>query len=448
MVWRKLPLLLGLLCFSCGGSGLESEGQRAADCHAAVVFSGQTYAGFYHYYCQNAYKALGWAGQQCSRTTSIFVSGGSQRNEGVLFDYVLTEPQNQSEASKMGSSNAHVMHMYKAVSKGLLLAKDLGAHYVLRIRLDLRLDHFTSSYGFLNKSEVFGVINPLAGNLPSDNVMWGSIEAVTTIFAVTTMGLGSPEGVNAGRIRAAGLHFVQAPISVYLIKPAGPHNEQRSSGVRHWFKAAGMTEAAHEHVLLKDVPLSFSEAVPSSICPVSPTVAVCIAGELRTFLNSAVQQRLATHFHKPGYTYFLSSSTNLSSPVDMSSMLRVPLQTSFIDNGSPVRVSNEEFACKTHYALDKFACFLWLSAGPHATLRFFGMKSMLKCSLTGSHVSEPTSFTWWTYHPLMSYSETIPLAPTSCSMTTTCLSGLAAWLRQCLLRRNKFTGTARLLRCG
>ena len=55
-----------------------------------------------------------------------------------------------------------------------------------------------------------------------------------------------------------------------------------------------------------------TDAALAEDASVRPTVAVCISGQLRTFLDREVQDGFADQLHRSGYEYFLSTDTPLS----------------------------------------------------------------------------------------------------------------------------------------
>ncbi len=337
----KLLLLLAIVVVH----GAEQPGKN--DCHVAVVFAGETYGGLYHYYCQNAHAAVQFARQQCSKVTTIFVrNSGYFRNENVAFDYILERERVTHDVSD-NNLRTNIVNMFHSVYEGLELAQQLGAQFALRTRIDLRMDSFTSENGFLNVSEVYGHTNPRDGNHISDNVLFGSVGALREVFSPKDVPRSSPENIVQSRIRRASLTFVQTPISVYLIKPARAHIGQRSTGVRHWSFTRGNTFATHRGLPWADLPASFRAPVPEDICHNTLVkVAVCISGQLRTFLEKDVQQRLSGNFNVPGYFYFLSTSgpeTLLN--VSSDARLKVQVAHAFVDNGTPVLVSTDGYAC-------------------------------------------------------------------------------------------------------
>ncbi|KAJ1462716.1 hypothetical protein M885DRAFT_610749 [Pelagophyceae sp. CCMP2097] len=61
----------------------------------------------------------------------------------------------------------------------------------------------------------------------------------------------------------------------------------------------------------------------------APAVAVCVSGQLRTFLDPVLQFTWLTNFHAEGYEYFLSTDQ----PVDASELMIGPVKRSYVDVG-------------------------------------------------------------------------------------------------------------------
>jgi len=63
--------------------------------------------------------------------------------------------------------------------------------------------------------------------------------------------------------------------------------------------------------------------------------AVCLSGQLRSFLEPHVQMGLVTHFHHPGYEYIISINERISQ-ADTRLLIK-PVVAVYVDSGSPVQ---------------------------------------------------------------------------------------------------------------
>jgi hypothetical protein len=287
------------------------------------------------WYCQNLHKAVEMLEKHCLQPTTILVKwrGAHSVIENARIHHIVEE--------SLHSNESNVWNMFRGISAGISLAVSLNIRWVLRLRIDMRVEQWALP-DVLNPMHIYGHRNPFGGNMPSDNVAFGSTQAIAKLFTPlqSSRNEGMPEVIIDERIKEHGYVFQGLPVSVFLTKPITVHHKQRSSGIRHWWTTPNETQPQHEWASLESVSEAFT--APSPMCPLPLRTAVCITGPRSTFLEKAVQDTLMYNFHYPEYEYFLSTDAEVE-PNDP--RVAVKLAGIFADNGSPVSVVHPEEAC-------------------------------------------------------------------------------------------------------
>jgi len=87
----------------------------------------------------------------------------------------------------------------------------------------------------------------------------------------------------------------------------------------------------------------------SNVSTTAMPTAVCLSGQLRVFLDPAVQHGLVVNVHRPGYEYFISTDVSLST--DDVRLKVSPVMGIYTDDGSPLTVDGWKVGGNHHGAV-------------------------------------------------------------------------------------------------